>query len=89
VRNPSIPNLDLTLEKNFPITESKQLQLRWDVFNVFNNRLYNGPDTTPSDVPTCSPTPNGAPECTGYGNIDTTQQLNFPRRMQVALKFLF
>ncbi|SPF46093.1 conserved exported hypothetical protein [Candidatus Sulfotelmatobacter kueseliae] len=89
VRNPSIPNLDLTLAKNFPITESKRLELRWDVFNVFNNRLYNGPDTTPSDVPTCSPTPNGAPECTGYGNIDTTQQLNFPRRMQVALKFLF
>jgi len=89
VRNPSIANLDLTLAKNFPITESKQLQLRWEAFNVFNSRLYNGPDTTPSDVPTCSPTPTGVQECTGYSNIDTTTQQNFPRRMQVALKFLF
>ena len=89
VRNPSIPNLDLTLSKKIPITESKELQLRWEAFNVFNGRLYSGPDTNPGDTPSCSPTVTGAQECTGFGNINTTQQQNFPRRMQVALKFIF
>ncbi|MGB6482338.1 MAG: TonB-dependent receptor [Candidatus Acidiferrales bacterium] len=89
VRNPSIANLDLTLAKKIPITESKQFELRWEAFNVFNTRLYGGPDTYPGDTPTCSPLANGAEECTGFGTINTTDQLNFPRRMQVALKFLF
>ncbi|HXW89897.1 MAG TPA: TonB-dependent receptor [Terriglobales bacterium] len=89
VRDPSIPNLDLTLAKRIPVTESKEFQLRWEAFNVFNTRLYNGPDTNPGDLPTCSTTVTGAQECTGFGNINSTQQLNFPRRMQIALKFLF
>ncbi|MGB6474107.1 MAG: TonB-dependent receptor [Candidatus Sulfotelmatobacter sp.] len=89
VRNPSIPNLDLTLAKKIPISESKMFELRWEAFNVLNNRLYSGPDTNPGDTPTCNPTVTGAQECTGFGNVDTTQQQNFPRRMQVVLKFLF
>ena len=80
VRNPSIPNLDLTLAKKIPITESKELQFRWEAFNVLNGRLYSGPDTNPGDLPTCTPTVTGAQECTGFGNINTTQQQNFPRR---------
>jgi hypothetical protein len=89
VRNPSIPNLDLVLAKKIPVTESKLFELRWEAFNVLNGRLYNGPDTNPGDTPSCSPTVTGAPECIGFGNINTTVQQNFPRRMQVALKFIF
>lgn len=89
VRNPSVPELDLTLAKKIPISESKQFQLRWEAFNVLNDRLYNPPDTNPGDQPTCTPTVTGAQECTGFGNINRTVQQNFPRRMQVALKFIF
>jgi hypothetical protein len=90
VRNPSIPNLDMTLAKKIPITESKEFEFRWDIFNAFNGHLYNGPDTNPGDTPSCQTlSATGATECTGFGNINTTQQQNFPRRMQVGLKFIF
>jgi hypothetical protein len=89
VRNPSIPDLDLTMAKTFPIVREKQLEFRWDAFNVLNTRLYGGPDTNPGDLPSCSPTVTGAQECTGFGSINTTQQLNFPRIMQAGLKLRF
>ena len=90
VRDPSIPNLDLTLAKKIPITESKQVEFRWEAFNALNTRLYGGPDNNPDDPPTCTTMPaTGAEQCTGFGNINTTVQNNFPRRMQVALKFIF
>ncbi|MGP8251581.1 MAG: carboxypeptidase regulatory-like domain-containing protein [Terracidiphilus sp.] len=89
VRNPSIPSLDVTMEKTFPIAKEKELEFRWDAFNVLNLRLYGGPDTYPGDLPSCSPTVTGAEECTGFGAINTTVQQNFPRIMQVGLKLRF
>jgi hypothetical protein len=47
LRNPSIPNLDPKLVKQFPIMESKQVEFRWEGFNALNSRLYAGPDLDP------------------------------------------
>jgi hypothetical protein len=37
LRNPSYFNVDLSLQKSFPIRERTHLQLRGDFFNLFNN----------------------------------------------------
>jgi hypothetical protein len=38
------------LYKNFKFTESKKLQLRFDVFNLFNHPRFGAPDTNPGDA---------------------------------------
>jgi len=40
VRGPGINNWDLTAFKNFPIKGRSQLQLRWEVYNLFNHTQY-------------------------------------------------
>jgi len=49
IRSPRTNNFDVTLFKNFAISESKKLQFRFGLFNVFNQAWAN-PDTTPSDI---------------------------------------
>jgi hypothetical protein len=49
LRSPTTNNFDITLFKNFKITENKKLQFRVGLFNVFNEAFAN-PDTTPSDL---------------------------------------
>jgi hypothetical protein len=85
LRDPTIPDLDITVEKNFQVTESKYFQLRMDMFNTFNTPLFGGPDTNYNDGPPVKGS-NGA--WSGYGTINFYQQ-NFPRIIQVALKFYF
>ncbi len=85
LRQPYIPNLDLSLEKNLPVTESKRLQLRVDAFNFMNTPLFPGPDTNPYDGP---PTRNSNGTWAGFGTVNFYQQ-NFPRIIQLSLKFLF
>ncbi len=89
LRTPYIPNLDLSLQKDFRLTESKRLQFRWDDFNSMNTPLFPGPDTNANDA-ICDPALPGA-KCTqwqGFGTVRLFQQ-NFPRIMQVSLKLLF
>jgi hypothetical protein len=85
LRQPYIPNLDLSLEKNIRISESKKLQFRAEAFNLMNTPLFPGPDNNPFDGPPTRQA-NGAWE--GYGTINFFQQ-NFPRMIQLSLKFLF
>jgi hypothetical protein len=85
VRNPTTPNLDLSLEKTAPITEKLSFQLRLDAFNALNSVLFGGPDNNPGDGPaTYSP----ASGWSGFGTIGPTQQ-NFPRMLQVSGKISF
>jgi hypothetical protein len=42
---PGYINADLSLQKNFPVTEAMRLQFRVDFFNLFNHTNYNAPDT--------------------------------------------
>jgi hypothetical protein len=85
LRQPTIPSLDLALQKSFPITESKSLQFRAEAFNFMNTPLFPGPDTNPFDGP---PVRNTNGSWSGFGTIPFNQQ-NFPRIVQVSLKFFF
>jgi hypothetical protein len=42
VRQPSIKNVDFSLNKNFALTERYRLQLRAEFFNLFNRPNFNG-----------------------------------------------
>ena len=51
------------------------MQLRVETFNVFNVRIYGGPNTDPRSA--------------NFGIVDTASQVNFPRQTQIGIKFLF
>jgi hypothetical protein len=90
VRNPTVPNLDLSLEKNFKVTERVSFTLRGEAFNSLNSVLLNGPDTTPTDGAASlvnNPTTNRS-YWTGFGTVGPTQ-LNFPRNLRVSGKIIF
>jgi hypothetical protein len=85
VRQPTMPNLDLSLQKNVPIHENMSFQLRLDAFNSFNSVLFGGPDTNPGDGPAAFTSGAG---WSGFGTVGPTQQ-NFPRILQVSAKYSF
>jgi hypothetical protein len=85
LREPTAPDLDLTLMKNFPITESKYLQFRVDAFNFTNSPFFPPPDDTYTDGP---PVRSADGEWTGFGTVNF-DQYNFARVLQFALKFYF
>jgi hypothetical protein len=85
VRQPTIPSLDLSLQKSAQIKDNVSFQLRLDAFNALNSVLFGGPDTNPGDGPaTFSPTSGWS----GFGTVGATQQ-NFPRILQVGGKISF
>ena len=46
VRTPFFYNEDFSVFKNFPITESKTIQFRWENYNFTNTPPLNAPDGT-------------------------------------------
>jgi len=42
LRGPGIWNLDLSLGKNFKVTENTQFEFRTDMLNAFNHTQYSG-----------------------------------------------
>jgi hypothetical protein len=50
LRAPGINNWDVSLFKNFPITERVNLQLRLESFNTFNHAQWNTPDNNVTDA---------------------------------------
>jgi hypothetical protein len=85
VRQPTVPNLDLSIQKNTPIRENLVFQLRLDAFNALNSVLFGGPDTNPGDgAASYSPTSGWS----GFGTVGATQQ-NFPRILQISGKISF
>ncbi len=85
VRQPTITNLDIALHKDFGITESSHLQFRAEALNSTNTVLFPGPDTNPGDGP---PKVSSNGTYSGFGTVNLYQQ-NFPRIIQLALKFVF
>jgi len=74
---PGTQNINLTMLKNFRMSERKSFQLRWEVFNVFNhpnfilmNRNFNETSA-------------------GYLSSVADSGQGGPRIMQFALKYLF
>ncbi len=85
VRQPTVPNFDLSLEKVTPIRESLNFTLRLDAFNSFNSPQFGGPDSWPGDGP---PVYTPGAGWSGFGTIGPTQQ-NFPRIVKVSGKLSF
>jgi hypothetical protein len=66
-------NLDLSLFRSFPITESKSLEFRGEFFNMGNWVVWGAPDSGVTDP--------------DFGVIAKTE--NTARQIQFALKFIF
>ena len=85
LRQPQIVNLDLDIQREFPITERWKLEFRAEADNILNSVLFGGPDTNPYDGPPVKQA-NGSWE--GFGTI-APFQLNFPRIVKLSLKLFF
>lgn len=73
-RAPSYQQVDLSLSKDFAITEGSHLEFRSDFLNAFN-------------MVSLSPPSNNATPGNSFGQITTA--VNEPRNIQLALKFVF
>jgi len=96
VRGPGINNFDLSVQKLFRFTESRNLQLRAEFFNIFNHPQYGNPGTVVTFEPDPTvPVPAGslptrfrqtAASLASFGVITTTRD---PRIIQFGAKFNF
>ena len=81
----------MAMSKQFAIREGWKLQFKAEAFNLTNTPIFGGPSTGSPNTAT-SRNLNIAPgtpgSCNGYGCVGSTQQ-NFPRQIQLSLKFLF
>jgi hypothetical protein len=73
---PGMFNTDAVLHRNFEIREGKVLQLRLEVFNLFNHVQFFGPAAVNGDVDNTQL----------FGKVQTSAA---PRLMQLAAKFTF
>lgn len=90
LRGPRQRNMDLAVIRRFPISESKNIELRAEFFNLFNISNFANPISNLSAVPTASIDPVtgqiiGDPG--DFGRIISTS--SNPRLIQLALKFNF
>jgi hypothetical protein len=83
VRQPSLTNVDFSMNKNFALTERARLQFRAEFFNLFNHPNFNGfgnsvfnNGSTPGTT-----TPNGQ-----FGRLGSDRG---PRNIQFGLKLNF
>ena len=78
VRAENVNNVDVSLFKNTQITEGTKFQLRFDLLNAFNHPwLFSGAQIQMN------------PTASNFGAITAGAQANYPRRVQVMLKFIF
>jgi hypothetical protein len=61
--------------KSFKLTETKNLQFRWETFNTFNHAQFFGPSSVAGDF-----------DSNLFGQVVKAAP---PRLMQLALKFTF
>ena len=98
VRMPSIFNHDIAFFKNIPMGENRALQLRWEIYNVFNQANFRDIDagltyglvvSNPSGT-TCSLTnvctANFQQTNTRFGAVIAART---PRVMQASIRFTF
>ena len=81
VRGPGVTNFDLTLFKNIPLGgDRRRLQLRWEVYNLFNHLQFNAVNTTARfDA-------QGNQVNQLFGQVTSART---PRVMQVAVRVVF
>jgi hypothetical protein len=79
-RGPGFNNFDVSLFKNFPVTETKVFQFRWEVYNIFNHPQGMTVNNTARFDPA------GNQTNASFGQITATRP---ERRMQGSLRFTF
>ena len=75
IHGPGMMNFDISLMKSFKISETKNLQFRWETFNSFNHAQFFGPSSVAGDF-----------DSSLFGQVVKAAP---PRLMQLALKFTF
>ena len=75
VRTHSINNVDLSIIKKTRLWEGKNLEFRGEFINAFNHVLLPAPNTTVTSA--------------AFGQIVASNQANYPRRIQLTVKFVF
>jgi outer membrane receptor protein involved in Fe transport len=76
LRGPSQRQVDLSLSRQLPLLGRQRLELRWDVFNVFNEAVFANPASTFA--------------ANGPGNAGRiTSTIGGPRTMQLGVKYVF
>src|SRR5262245_55110873 len=81
IRGPGVTNSDVTLFKNIPFGASgRRLQLRWEIYNVFNQVQFATVDATARFDAA------GSQLNTRFGQVITTRA---PRVMQIAVRVVF
>jgi TonB dependent receptor len=73
LRTEPYKNLDASLFREFPVSESIKVQLRLDAFNSFNHPVWG--------------VPNNCQNCQNFGVVTST--INSARQMQLAGKIVF
>ncbi len=84
IRSPWKPNLDLALQKIFRLNERYKVQFRGEAFNFTNTAMFPGPDLNYHNRPELTSSGNYI----GFGTVPFQQQ-NFPRNVELSLKFIF
>jgi len=87
-RGPNQWNFNMNLQKNTQITDSVQLQLRLEAFNVFNHRNYGNPGFgwTQGANTSAATVVSGTPNATA-GTIDSI--VGTMRQLQLGAKLIF
>jgi hypothetical protein len=75
VNEPTEPQWSFSVFKNNQLPGGRNLQFRVEAFNVFNVRIYGGPNTSPTSA--------------NFGVVDTASQVNFPRTLQLGVRLGF
>ncbi|PYT03132.1 MAG: hypothetical protein DMF65_04880 [Acidobacteria bacterium] len=87
VRQPSIKNVDFSLNKNFGLTERTRLQFRAEFFNLFNHPNFNGFGNSVFVVSQTENVPGITTQRNGqFGLLNTDLG---PRNIQFGLKLSF
>jgi hypothetical protein len=84
LRLPGINEWDMSLFKNFRISERMNFQLRWETFNTFNHTQWAAVNTGLS-----LPNPGMAMQPANKGTFGEVSDTRDPRSMQIAVKFMF
>jgi hypothetical protein len=85
ISGPGLQDLDFSLFKNNPIhriSETFNVQFRWEIFNIFNHANFNPPAPAARQVFAASGSVNNA-------GILTSPTTTTSRQMQFALKFIW
>lgn len=96
VIGPQLVSFDFSIFKQFKFKESKSVQFRTEIFNIFNHPNFGSPNQAnrtipfnqniPASMPP-TPSPAGTPPTGPAGTITTT--VTTSRQIQFGLKFVF